>query len=343
MPSIPSSLPTTDFMGMLASSVSQARTLEDLTRPLLELLQTVTGLDSTYLTTIDLDAGVQRIVYARNTRELDIPEGLAVPWEGTLCKRALEEDRLYTDDVAECWADSAPARELGISTYASSPVRTEDGELYGTLCAASMDSLPLAEGSMQVLQMFSRLIAQQIDRERLVSALRRANDSLAVSALTDTTTRLPNRRALMDQLRHRLSLENASHVLLVAFIDLDGFKAINDKHGHETGDRFLSAIGGRMQGAMRDMDFVARHGGDEFVVLSEAPHGDAEACLASLRERLESACSGRYNLGGLLLDYAGPSIGIVVARPGEHECEALLAQADAAMYEVKRARRAARV
>lgn len=334
-------LPATEFMGLLASSVTHARTLEELTRPLLELLQTVTGLESTYLTAIDLDAGVQRIVYARNTRELSIPEGLSVPWEGTLCKRALEENRLYTDDVAECWADSAPARELGISTYASTPVRTDDGEIYGTLCAASSASRPLADGSVEMLGMFSRLIAQQIDRERLVQALRRANDSLAVSALTDATTRLPNRRALFDQLRHRLDTANADETVLVAFVDLDGFKAINDQHGHDVGDRFLAAIGGRLQGALRDQDFVARHGGDEFVALSSAPLAGAQVVTEAFRARLEHACIGRYNLGGLLLDYAGPSIGVALAQAGE-DAEALLARADAAMYAVKRERRAAR-
>jgi len=328
-----------DFVGQLAASVAQARTLEELVRPLLELLQTVTGLESTYLTTIDTDAGYQYILFSRNTSRLDIPEGLSVPWEGTLCKRALEEGRPYTDDVAQCWADSAPARELGIATYASTPVRLDDGTLYGTLCAASGERQPLAEGAEQVLQMFSRLIGQQIERERMLLALQRANDSLAVSALTDATTGLPNRRALMDELRRRLGSHGPDgHALVVAFVDLDKFKAINDIHGHETGDRFLAAIGGRMQGAVRSGDVVARFGGDEFVVLSSPAHGDALAIADGLRARLQDATTGRFHLGDVTLDYTGPSIGTIVSLSGEVEPEVLLAQADAAMYEVKRER-----
>lgn len=329
-----------DFVGRLAESVAKARTLEELVRPLLELLQTVTGLESTYLTTIDTAAGYQYILYSKNTSRLDIPEGLSVPWEGTLCKRALEEGRPYTDDVANCWADSGPARELGIATYASTPVQLEDGTLYGTLCAASGDRKPLADGADQVLQMFSRLIGQQIERERMLQALQHANDTLAVSALTDTTTKLPNRRALMDELRRRLDGHGPDgRALVVAFVDLDQFKSINDTHGHDAGDRFLTAIGGRMQGAVRSDDFVARLGGDEFVVLSSPAHTAALAVADSLRARLQEATTGRFHLGDVMLDYAGPSIGSIVSMSGEVEPETLLAQADAAMYEVKRERR----
>ena len=329
-----------DFVGRLAESVAKARTLEELVRPLLELLQTVTGLESTYLTTIDTAAGYQYILFSRNTSRLDIPEGLSVPWEGTLCKRALEEGRPYTDDVANCWADSGPARELGIATYASTPVQLEDGTLYGTLCAASGDRKPLADGADQVLQMFSRLIGQQIERERMLQALQRANDTLAVSALSDATTKLPNRRALMEELRRRLHGHGPDgRALVVAFVDLDQFKAINDTYGHDAGDRFLAAIGGRMQGAVRSDDFVARLGGDEFVVLSSPAHSAALAVADSLRKRLQEATTGRFHLGDVTLDYAGPSIGSIVSMSGEVEPETLLAQADAAMYEVKRERR----
>lgn len=334
-----SSLPI-DFVGRLAESVTQARTLEELVRPLLELLQAVTGLESTYLTTIDLEAGAQYILYARNTHRLQIPEGLSVPWEGTLCKRALEENRAYTDDVAQCWADSAPARALGIATYASTPVRMEDGSLYGTLCAASDERKPLADGAEQVLQMFARLISQQIEREQLVHALRQANDTLAVSALMDATTHLPNRRALMAELDRRQSaLALGDRALVVAFIDLDGFKAINDQYGHEAGDQFLRAIGGRLQGAMRIDDFVARIGGDEFVALSSPPRTEAEAVGKTIQDRLLTATTGRFHFGGTVIEYAGPSIGITAALTDALDSEALLAQADAAMYAVKRQRK----
>ncbi|MBN9340733.1 MAG: GAF domain-containing protein, partial [Comamonadaceae bacterium] len=125
------------LLGSLAHSLDRARSVEELARPLLQLLETVTGLESTYLTLIDLEHDVQRVLYARNTRQLHIPEGLEVDWSDTLCKRALDEQRPFTDDVDRCWADSQAAQALGIKTYASAPVRLADGVLYGTLCAAS--------------------------------------------------------------------------------------------------------------------------------------------------------------------------------------------------------------
>lgn len=336
--------PTFDFLDKLADSVTHAHTLEQLVRPLLELLQTVTGLESTYLTTIDGNAGVQHVLFARNSRRLRIPEGLAVPWEGTLCKRALEEECAYTDDVASRWGDSDAARALGIATYASTPVRTGDGELYGTLCAASDQRRPLVDGAPKMLQMFSRLIAQQVDRERTLHALREANDALAQSALTDATTHLPNRRALMEEMRRRREVQRQEgDVLVVAFVDLDGFKAINDRYGHEAGDRFLSAIGGRLQGALRPDGFVARLGGDEFVALSSVRHDAVAEATASLQARLQAATSGSFELGGVRIDYAGPSIGLVAAQSDGTDAAALLAQADQAMYEIKRKRRAARM
>ena len=331
-----------NLMGMLASSMAQARSLEELVRPMLELLGAVTGLESTYLTTIDDGAGVQHVLFARNTRRLQIPEGISVPWGDTLCKRALEEGRLYTDDVVNCWGDSSAARELGIATYASTAVRTDDGNLYGTLCAASDERKPLAEGAEQVLKMFSRLIAQEVERERLMQALRSANDMLAVSALTDATTQLPNRRALMEEMNRRLASTGADdQALIVAFIDLDHFKAINDRYGHDVGDRFLVAMGGRLQGALRTGDFAARLGGDEFVVLVSVPNSNAVAMATALESKLQAAGTGRFHLDGQVLDYAGPSIGIAMTAPDVRDPEKLLAQADAAMYVVKRARKEA--
>jgi diguanylate cyclase len=329
-----------DILGRLADSVSHARTLEELVRPLLELLEGVTGLESTYLTTIDGHAGVQHVLFARNSRRLQIPEGLDVPWEGTLCKRALEEECAYTDDVAGRWGDSDAARALGIATYASTPVRTGDGQLYGTLCAASGQRRPLADGAPHLLRLFSRLIAQQIDRERLLQALRRSNDALRISALTDAVTQLPNRRALMEEMYRRQAVHaHDGRRLTVAFIDLDGFKAINDRHGHAAGDQFLGAIAGRLRNAQTE-DFVARLGGDEFVVLSAAPRDATAAAAMTLQLRLQAMTSGRFALGNVVIDYAGPSVGIVVAESSEDDPALLLAKADEAMYDAKRRRRA---
>lgn len=317
----------------LAETISGANSLEALTRPLLVMLEAVTGMESTYLTRIDTKVGLQHIVFARNTQTMQIPEGLAVPWNDTLCKRAIEENRPYTDDVAACWGDSDAARQLGIKTYLSEPVRYGDGEIYGTLCAASAVQKSISAETQKILTMFARILTIQVDRERYITSLRQENEALSLYARTDPLTGIANRRALFEDLGRTLArIARHGGSAQIAFIDLDGFKDINDRLGHDVGDRFLVEISRRLVDATRASDLVARYGGDEFVVVAEDAQPD------ELKHRLESAISGHYALGKVSIDYPGGSIGVTSAEPDE-SAETLLARADAAMYKVKQTRR----
>jgi diguanylate cyclase len=311
------------------------RTLEELTRPMLATLQAMTGYDSVYLTTIDATAGLQHILFSNNARQMRIPEGLAVPWADTLCKRALESGEMATSDVARRWPDADVAKALGIQSYVSTPVNAGE-QLYGTLCAASTQSLPLPPPARELLRSFAALIGQQVEREAMLAQLRRANAELSSFALTDPLTGLPNRRALLAELARALARGQRERGLVhVAFVDLDGFKAINDTHGHDAGDDFLAAVGARLAAALRGGDFLGRYGGDEFVVIAAS---NDESAVAPLRERLAAATRGRYALPGVGLDYPGASVGVATAAPGDPS-EIVLARADEAMYAVKRARR----
>ena len=268
---------------------------------------------------------------------MQIPEGLEVPWGDTLCKRALEEGRAFTDDVASCWGDSDAAKALGINTYMSQPVRTLDGQLYGTLCAASSKKATVPESVLSVFTMFAKLIAQQVDRERMLSNARRENKALQEAALTDPLTGLANRRAMEKALAKMLAraARDGSEVQ-VAFVDLDGFKGINDKHGHDCGDRFLIHIARKLTAAMREGDVVTRTGGDEFVVLAPGEKG------GTLQQRLEQATIGPFEHGSCRLNYGGASVGVAGSAAGDADADALLKRADAAMYEAKKRRKAAR-
>ena len=329
------------LLARLLESVPEQADLESLTRPLLELLEAVTGFESTYLTFIDIERGEQTIGYARNVADMKIPEALTVPWDDTLCKRALEEGRLFTDDVADCWGDSEAARQLGIQSYASTPVQV-DGQVCGTLCAASARTLRLGEDGMVALRLFARLIGQQIERERLIDRLKRANLELAAHAQTDMLTGLPNRRLLMPELQRALARgARDQSIVMVAVIDLDRFKQINDTLGHEAGDNFLIAMARRLQSALRATDLLARTGGDEFVVLGPGPSsgGAPEPAVRAWHERLARATVGHIQIGDQTIDYAGASVGVTAVGPGQADADEALRRADAAMYAEKRQRR----
>lgn len=327
----------------LSVQVTAARDLESLTRPLLEMLETVTGLESTYLTQIDLEQSAQHILYARNSAALQIPEGVSVDWSDTLCRRALDEGRLYAADVADRWGDSAAARAMGIRTYMSSPVRTSSGSLYGTLCGASAEHKPLVTGSEHLIAFFARLIAEHVEREQLLQQLQQANNELSRQALSDPLTGLPNRRALMLELHRLFSLlKRTGHPLLISFIDLDGFKAINDTHGHDAGDLLLQTMAQQLAGALRSGDLLARVGGDEFIAVGMGPlsgEETVEAAVHCFQRRLFEQSQVQLPLASQVLNYPGASVGVVAVDPASISIDDALRQADACMYAVKRQRR----
>ncbi|WP_265433867.1 GGDEF domain-containing protein [Aeromonas salmonicida] len=328
----------------LSVQVTEARDLESLTRPLLEMLETVTGLESTYLTQIDLEQSAQHILYARNSAALQIPEGVSVDWSDTLCRRALDEGRLYAADVADRWGDSAAARAMGIRTYMSSPVRTSSGSLYGTLCGASAEHKPLVTGSEHLIAFFARLIAEHVEREQLLQQLQQANNELSRQALSDPLTGLPNRRALMLELHRLFSLlKRTGHPLLISFIDLDGFKAINDTHGHDAGDLLLQTMAHQLAGALRSGDLLARVGGDEFIAVGMGPlsgEETVEAAVHCFQRRLFEQSQVQLSLASQVLNYPSASVGVVAVDPASISIDDALRQADACMYAVKRQRRA---
>jgi outer membrane protein assembly factor BamB len=118
-------------------------------RQLLEMLEIVTEMESTYLTKIDIDARLQHILYSRNSQQMQIPEGLSVPWGDTLCKRAIDSSCFFSNDVGEEFADCDAAHALGITSYMSIPIHLNDGSLYGTLCATSTQKKSLSERGEQ--------------------------------------------------------------------------------------------------------------------------------------------------------------------------------------------------
>ncbi|HWI42412.1 MAG TPA: sensor domain-containing diguanylate cyclase [Nocardioides sp.] len=312
-------------LASVAAAVEDAADVERLSRPLLEALGELTGLASAYLTVVHEDDDVQEVRYARNTRgDFVIPEGLVVPWADTLCKRALDEGRPCTTEVSAVWADSTAARSLGIKVYVSVPVELPDGRLWGTLCAA--DSLPAddAAAHLPTMRLFARLIAAEVERE---VAVRRAREEAA----TDPLTRCASRKVVQPWLTAQLSTLAPEEVVVLAYADLDSFKAVNDTLGHAAGDAVLVEVGHRLRSCARPEDLVARLGGDEFLVASRLPREAARPFADRLREALVFSTPWR----GADIDVRG-SVGIVLSDE-DRDPLGLVELADAAMYAEKHA------
>ena len=152
----------------------------------------------------------------------------------------------------------------------------------------------------------------------------------------DALTELPNRVLLADRLQHAMALARRSaQGLAVAYLDLDGFKAINDAHGHETGDQVLVALAGRMKDVLRDGDTLARIGGDEFVaVLVDLPNVEASVPVVS---RLLEVTGKPLQLDAEAAQLqVSASIGVTFfSHEDEVQADQLLRQADHAMYQAK--------
>lgn len=316
-------------LARVADAVSQAASLEELSRPLLDVLNALTGLASTYLTVVHEDE--QEIRYARNTRDgFALPEGLHVPWSDTLCKRALDEGRVATTDVPEVWGDSDAARDLGIQVYVSVPVRRSDGRLWGTLCAADSEAAEGLDEHLPTMRLFSRLIASEVERaEAVARATVRASEAERV-ADTDHLTSCATRRVVEPWLVEHVEALGPDELVVVAFVDVDDFKLVNDELGHEVGDSVLVDVASRLRAASRPGDLVARLGGDEFLVAARMPRTAGAAFAARVRS------TSAFEMpvpGGVRV--VRTSVG--VATSDEHEAAALVAAADRAMYVVKRA------
>jgi diguanylate cyclase len=334
---------TDSVLGRIVDIVAEGDDVEHLVRPLLEIIESMTGLESTYLTSIDREKRIQKILFAHNTSSLRIPETMEVDWGDTLCRRSIEEDCRYTIDVAGRWRDSGAACGLGIETYMGVPIRVGEGELYGTLCGASRSRVPVARNVQKLFDLFAHIIGRQIERERLLERLRLENLEYRDFAFCDPLTGVPNRRAILRELDRALSdSERSGATMHVAFIDLDGFKAINDHYGHDAGDRFLIALTRTLSAGLREGDFLGRYGGDEFVVFGtdHGAHADDNRCL--FQARLAGLTAGSFPLDSVTIEYPGASVGVVTANHQSGTGEEVIAQADAAMYRVKQDRCAAR-
>ncbi|MCE9595379.1 MAG: diguanylate cyclase [Planctomycetes bacterium] len=170
---------------------------------------------------------------------------------------------------------------------------------------------------------------------RDVTAQREHEETMTRMAYRDTLTGLPNRVSLADRLSLELAHARRNRDLLaIAYVDLDGFKQVNDRFGHHVGDQYLKAIALRLRSALRAVDTIARLGGDEFVILLPGLADQRDAELVA--RKVLDALSTPIDVDGRELQ-AGASIGVALYPNDGDEAEMLMRRADKAMYRAKSA------
>ena len=182
---------------------------------------------------------------------------------------------------------------------------------------------------------------------RDITDRKNADEKIRQLAFYDALTSLPNRRLLDERLSHAmLEGKRSAHYGAVMFLDLDKFKPLNDLHGHEMGDLMLIEVARRLQSCVREVDTVARFGGDEFVVVLGELSGDlahSETQAGNIAEKIRSALAAPYLLqtqqGEAVRHDSAGSIGVTLFQGITIKADDLLKGADMAMYQAKQAGR----
>ncbi len=230
------------------------------------------------------------------------------------------------------WAPLPGVAELGWVRVEVASIRATGGlEVLRreTLVAALFGGVLLL-----VLTLLSMTGAYRVVQRR-ESGLVIERDDLHEAAHHDRLTGVFNRAGLLERLgRPRASQRADATLLAVCFLDLDGFKAVNDRYGHEIGDLLLVEVARRLSASVRESDMVVRLGGDEFVLLLEGENWPGE--LSALLDGVVSRVSQRVPAAGQPLRI-GVSMGVAVRLSAADTADGLIQRADEAMYEAKRA------
>jgi len=218
------------------------------------------------------------------------------------------------------------ARDFGLCACWSMPIRICDGQVIGSFALSSFEVRPPEDFHRRILDTSSYLagiVLQRQDQEQRLWRL----------AHYDTLTGLPNRLLFGDRLEHALAhAQRTREHLAVIYLDLDRFKNINDSLGHQTGDRLLCEVTGRLRSELRQEDSIARLGGDEFIVLLEDVKDATDAGQSA--GRLLSLFDKPFQLGDRQYVIT-TSLGVAFYPGDGQDAQTLVKNADTAMYEAK--------
>ncbi|MEK6664515.1 MAG: EAL domain-containing protein [Pseudomonadota bacterium] len=278
----------------------------------------------------ELETGLLKIRYLVGNSTL-FEEGMSVPVMDSLCHDALREKRsFFIDNVSThpVYRTNQMAMQRGIRVYASVPIWVGD-QIYGTLVflSRSLRDQPLSDEDKAFVELLAAWFGKALFEQR-------QRQMLETMAMTDSLTGLPNRRAADARLTVELArAKRAEEPFTLVICDLDRFKLINDHFGHDVGDEVLQHVGTILQTALRESDWVARWGGEEFILFLHRSTGqEAFNAMERLREEIKArplvTPHGKLELTA--------SFGIGTYRDSEADITQVLAEADGCLYEAKR-------
>ncbi|MEP6696682.1 MAG: sensor domain-containing diguanylate cyclase [Pseudonocardiales bacterium] len=229
---------------------------------------------------------------------------------------------------------SPRAREAGLGAVFAFPMGAE-GDRPGALDVYLKEPGEIAPEDVAATQVLADVAASYVFNSRAHETARETAEELRRRALHDDLTGLPNRALLHDRLDHAMEKARRSGaVAAVLFVDLDGFKSINDQHGHHAGDLALVAVADRLRHAVRPADTLARLSGDEFVIVCEEILDPAVA--EGVAERVANVLALPVHIEDVGNVEVSASVGIAFAGKGRELPEAILRDADTAMFAAKR-------
>ena len=325
-----------DFLSSIAAARHEAQTLFELSQDLgnsLSLDETLSlmslrlrrlvAYDSIVVFVRRGDLLVPEFVNGENFKvlsslEISVGEGVS-GWVAQNAKPIINGNPVVEPGYAQ-----DPKKVMELRSALAVPLTAVNG-LVGVLTLYKAERDGFTGDHLRILQVITSKVALSIEN---VLKYRQAEDS----ATNDYLTGLPNARALFMQLDReitRCKRENSTVAVMVC--DLDGFKQVNDRHGHVEGDRTLKLFASLMQGVCREYDYVARMGGDEFVIIAPNMTPDATRDKAALLNALAEQAGRQVCSEGLL----SVSVGVAFYPTDGSDAEQLLAEADKKMYSAK--------
>jgi diguanylate cyclase (GGDEF)-like protein len=205
------------------------------------------------------------------------------------------------------------------------------GNRQGIIVLVDERPSPQISVAIPLLELLASIATAALEAVGASAALAESQQLLAFQASHDLLTGVANRTRLLEALAAELPAAVSGLAPVVLFVDLDGFKEVNDAFGHGTGDKLLAAVAERLSSAARSADLVARLGGDEFIVVCGQLATLAEA--TAVAERILERLAQPFHFDGV---DASLTACIGIAAAGQHRSpEALIASADRAMYAAK--------